>query len=69
MHDGCMFSLLAEADSGNETFPVHLVGGATLYEGRVEVWYNGRWGAICDNGWNLLAANVTCRQLGESYCQ
>ena len=45
-------------------FTVRLVDGGTYSEGRVEVYYNGRWGTVCNDGWNDNYASLVCAQLG-----
>ena len=38
--------------------------GGNAAEGRVEVCYNNEWGAVCDDGWGTVDAEVTCSQAG-----
>ena len=43
---------------------VRLVGGSSHKEGILEVYFSGRWGTVCNTGWNENNANIVCAQLG-----
>ena len=42
---------------------VRLVGGSHYLEGRLEIC-SETWGTVCNDGFNINAARVVCRQLG-----
>ena len=45
---------------------VHLVGGKSSSEGRVEILYNGEWGTVCDDMIHQADIDVMCRMMGFS---
>ena len=67
-------TLMADCKDGE----IRLVGGNTIYEGRVEVCINQVWGTVCSSRkfpywywwsygyyWGTPDSNVVCRQLGH----
>ena len=43
---------------------VRLQEGSYPNQGRVEVYCNGQWGTICDDGFSSTDARTICKQLG-----
>jgi len=46
------------------SFTVRLAGSNRSHEGRLELYHNGIWGTVCDDGFTDAAATVVCRSLG-----
>ena len=57
---------MAENVPDVDDYTVRLVGSSsgTNLTGRVQVFYNGAWGTICDDFITVGVADVVCRQLG-----
>ncbi|XP_008996096.2 galectin-3-binding protein [Callithrix jacchus] len=58
-----MWLLVAGTQAVNDG-DMRLADGATANEGRVEIFYRGQWGTVCDSLWDLTDASVVCRALG-----
>ena len=60
-------SCLLNVDPGTCTNgDIRLADGIIDNEGRIEICYNGVWGAVCDQGWDKTDAHVVCTHLGHS---
>ena len=61
----CMFQyVLIGPSSGDLRLVQNGLTNPSYTRGRLEVYYSGQWGTVCDDLWDSTNTRVACRQLG-----
>ncbi|XP_068827622.1 scavenger receptor cysteine-rich type 1 protein M130 [Capricornis sumatraensis] len=50
--------------SDGSDLEMRLMNGGNRCSGRIEIKFQGQWGTVCDDNFNLNHASVVCKQLG-----
>ncbi|XP_064032270.1 LOW QUALITY PROTEIN: deleted in malignant brain tumors 1 protein-like [Pogoniulus pusillus] len=61
---GQVASVVCSGSDASLLAPVRLAAGPGPCAGRVELLHGAAWRTVCDAHWDMLAAQVLCRQLG-----
>lgn len=68
-HDAGVDCEVYGSDSLEGNYQIRLRDGSSEREGRVEIFYSGIWGTVCDTRWTIRHGNVACRQLGYTHAK
>ncbi|XP_069468216.1 deleted in malignant brain tumors 1 protein-like [Ambystoma mexicanum] len=60
----CIFKVCTKTAQDTQTLDMRLVGSGQSCSGRIEVFYGGAWGTVCDDFWSSANSQVVCRQMG-----
>ncbi len=56
--------IVPAGQSSGDVRLVDLSGSTATIVGRLEVYYNGQWGTVCEHNFGTNDGRVACRQLG-----
>ncbi|XP_072031566.1 uncharacterized protein [Amphiura filiformis] len=58
---------MASLSQEPQDWDIRLVNGDDEFQGRLEIFYNQKWGTVCADEWGYIESKVVCAQLGLPY--